>query len=109
MLPNGKWWVLKNVRHIPNLKRNLILASQLDNEGHMVEFKNKTWKLCKEFIIIIRGDLVGSFYLLANSYNNVVGIASTGGNVNKDHHKVRMKGQVGLNKIGRGIFNSNIR
>lgn len=58
MLPNGKWWVIKNVRHITNLKRNLILVSQIDNEGHMIAFGNKTWKVSKGSTIIARGDLV---------------------------------------------------
>jgi len=105
MLPNGKWWVLKNVRHITTLKRNLISASQLDNEGQNFAFENKTWKVSKGSIMIDRGDLVGSLYFLSNASNNIVDLAFTGGNVNKGHHKVGMKGQVGLNKIRKGVSN----
>lgn len=30
-----------------------------------------------------------------------------GGNINKGHHKFEIKGQVGLNKIGKSISNGN--
>lgn len=106
---NGKWWVLKNWRHIPNLKGNLISVSQLDNEGHMIEFGNKTWKVSKGFTIVARGDLVGSLYMLANASNNVVDLASIARNVNKGNHKFKMKGQVGLNKLGKGVSNGNTK
>ena len=35
---NGSVWTLKNARHIPALKRNLISIGQLDDEGHYTTF-----------------------------------------------------------------------
>ena len=34
ILPNGSVWLLQKVRHIPDLRRNLIFVGQLDDEGH---------------------------------------------------------------------------
>ena len=38
LLPNGFVWLLEKVRHIPNLRRNLISIRQLDDEGHAILF-----------------------------------------------------------------------
>ena len=47
LLPNGSVWLLENVRHIPNLRRNLISVGQLDDEGHAIIFVGGTWKVTK--------------------------------------------------------------
>ena len=36
LLPNGSVWLLEMVRHIPNLRRNLISIGQLDDKGHAI-------------------------------------------------------------------------
>ena len=38
LLPNGSVWLLVKVRHIPDLRRNLISVGQLDDEGHATLF-----------------------------------------------------------------------
>ena len=48
LLPNGFVWLLEKVRHIPNLRKNLIFVGQLDDEGHAILFVGGTWKLQKE-------------------------------------------------------------
>ena len=48
VLPNGSVWLLKKVRHIPELRRNLISIGQLDDEGHAILFVGGTWKVTKE-------------------------------------------------------------
>ena len=37
-LQNGNYWLLQEVRHAPRLSRNLILAEQLGDEGHLFTF-----------------------------------------------------------------------
>ena len=41
-LPNGSVWLLEKVRHIPNLRRNLISVGQLDDERHAILFVGGT-------------------------------------------------------------------
>jgi hypothetical protein len=36
---------LKEVRHIPDLRRNLISTRQLVSEGHISTFTDKAWKV----------------------------------------------------------------
>ena len=38
LLPNGSVWLLEKVRHIPDLRRNLIFVGPLDDEGHATLF-----------------------------------------------------------------------
>ena len=33
LLPNKSVWLLEKIRHIPDLRRNLISVGQLDDEG----------------------------------------------------------------------------
>ena len=48
LFPNGSVWLLEKVRHIPDLRRNLISVGQLDDEGHAILFVGGTWKLQRE-------------------------------------------------------------
>ena len=47
LLPNGSVWLLEKVRHIPELRRNLISIGQLDDDGHAILFVGGTWKVTK--------------------------------------------------------------
>ena len=55
LLPNGSVWLLEKVRHIPELRRNLISVGQLDNEGHAILFVGGTWKVTKGARVLARG------------------------------------------------------
>jgi hypothetical protein len=40
-------WKLQKVRHIPELKKDLISMGQLDDEGHSIHFHGRKWKVSK--------------------------------------------------------------
>ena len=42
LFPNGSVWLLEKVRHIPDLRRNIISIGQLDDEGHAILFVSGT-------------------------------------------------------------------
>ena len=42
LLPNGSIWLLEKVRHVPELRRNLISIAQLDDERHAILFVGGT-------------------------------------------------------------------
>ena len=42
LLPNESVWLLEKVRHIPELRRNLISVGQLDDERHAILFVGDT-------------------------------------------------------------------
>ncbi|KAB5556119.1 hypothetical protein DKX38_007028 [Salix brachista] len=53
-LPNKNKWILQNVRHIPELKKNLISVGQLDECGFTVVFSNGTWMVKKGAMILAK-------------------------------------------------------
>ena len=62
-LPNEFVWLLEKVRHIPNLRRNLISIGQLDDEGHAILFVGGTWKVTKGARVLARGKKIDTLYM----------------------------------------------
>ena len=59
-------WVcllLEKVRHIPDLRRNLISVEQLDDEGLAILFVGGTWKVTKEARVLACGKKNGTLYM----------------------------------------------
>jgi hypothetical protein len=44
---NGNQWLLKEVRHVPDLTKNIISIGQLESEGCISIFTDKVWKVTK--------------------------------------------------------------
>ncbi|KAK3011783.1 hypothetical protein RJ639_012566 [Escallonia herrerae] len=65
-LSNGGTLVLKDVRHIPELQKNLISVSGLDREGYFVAFGEKQWNVIKGSMVVARGERVGTIYTLSD-------------------------------------------
>ncbi|KAK3022595.1 hypothetical protein RJ639_046200 [Escallonia herrerae] len=76
-LSNGGTLVLKDVRHIPELQKNLISVSGLDREGYFVAFGEKQWKVTKGSMVVARGERVGTLYTLSGTYNHSISLAFT--------------------------------
>ncbi|KAG6706623.1 hypothetical protein I3842_07G230600 [Carya illinoinensis] len=62
-LPDKNKWTLQKVRHIPELKKNLISVGQLDECGHSVVFSDSTWKITKGALVLARGKKTGTLYM----------------------------------------------
>ena len=45
------------------LSRNLISVGQLDDEGCVLTFNDKNWKVLKGSLVVAKGVIVGSLYL----------------------------------------------
>lgn len=58
----GCMLTLKNVRHIPDLRLNLLSANVLDKEGYKHTFSDGKWKLSKGSMTVARGQLCCSLY-----------------------------------------------
>ena len=72
LLPNGSVWLLKKVRHIPELRRNLISVGQLDDEGHAILFVGGTWKVTKGVMVLARGKKTGTLYITSSPRDTIV-------------------------------------
>jgi hypothetical protein len=49
---NGNQWLLKEVSHAPNVRKNLISIGQLESEGCISIFTDKVWKVTKGSLMI---------------------------------------------------------
>ncbi|KAK2990879.1 hypothetical protein RJ640_007600 [Escallonia rubra] len=76
-LSNGGTLILNDVRHIPELQKNLISVSGLDREGYFVAFGEKQWKVTKGSMVVARGEIVRTLYTLLGTYNHSISLAST--------------------------------
>ena len=63
MLQNGNHWLLHEVRHVPRMSRNLISVEQLGDEGCVVTFNDKNWKVSKGSLVVAKCVKVGALYL----------------------------------------------
>ncbi|RDX84970.1 hypothetical protein CR513_33901, partial [Mucuna pruriens] len=73
---------LKEVRHVPDIRLNLISVNALDEQGYNSHFGSKKWKLTKGAMIVAKGDLCCSLYKTrakscSSSLNAAVGSLSS--------------------------------
>ena len=76
-LNNGNEWLLKDVRNIPSMKRNLISIGQLGDGSYLSMF-GETWsKVTKGSMVIEKGDRIGTLYLCPHNTDYYISVAST--------------------------------
>ncbi|KAK0606563.1 hypothetical protein LWI29_000689 [Acer saccharum] len=61
---DGLVTVLKDVRYVPNLKRNFISLGVLDEEGYCYEAERGILKVSRESLVILRGEKRNCLYVL---------------------------------------------
>lgn len=61
---NGTKLTLKDVRHAPDVRLNLISAGKLDDEGFCNTFSEGQWKLTKGSLVVARGKKSSNLYLM---------------------------------------------
>ncbi|CAA0831359.1 Uncharacterized mitochondrial protein AtMg00300 [Striga hermonthica] len=61
---NGNTLVLRGVKHVPNIRMNLISTDKLDDEGFCNTFRDGKWKLTKGSLIVARGQKYSSLYVM---------------------------------------------
>eukprot|EP00253_Pinus_taeda_P023450 PITA_23450 len=93
---NGNQWLLKEVRHVPDLKKNLISIGQLGGGGCVTTFTDKTWKVTKGSLVIAKGEKVGTLYLCNGISNSMNALTSTGKDTALWHHKLGHMSEKGM-------------
>ena len=71
LLPSGFVCLLEKVRHILDLRRNLISVGQLDDKGHAILFVRGTWKVTKEARVLAHGKKTGTLYMMSSLRNTI--------------------------------------
>lgn len=73
--PNGAVWTMRNVRHIPGIKRNLIAIGQLDDDGYDIKFGGGAWKIVKGAMVVAQGLKKGTLYMTDIKHGSI-GVAA---------------------------------
>ena len=87
ILPNGSICLLQKVRHIPDLRRNLIYVRQLKDERHAILFVGGTWKVTKGAMVLAHGRKTGTLYM-TSSPRNTIAIAKANIDASLWHRKL---------------------
>lgn len=69
---NGMKLLLRDVRHVPDMRLNLISVDKLDEEGYCNTFHNGQWKLTKGSLVVARGTKQSKLYVTQASISQQV-------------------------------------
>ena len=78
---------MEKVRHIPELRRNLISVGQLNDEGHAILFVGGTWKVTKGARVLARGKKTGALYM-TSSPRDTIAVADASTNTSLRHRRL---------------------
>jgi len=87
---------LKEVRHVPDLKKNMISIGQLGGEGCVTTFIDKTWKVTKGSLVIAKGRKIGILYLCSGISNSINALTSIGEGMALRHHRLGKMSEKGM-------------
>ena len=77
-LDNGNQWLLNEVKHVPNMRKNLVSTRQLGSEGCVSTFTNKTWKVTTGALAVEKGEKESILYLCNGNVDSSIDLASIG-------------------------------
>ena len=92
---NGSVWKLNNVRHILDLRKNLISMGQLASEGYITTFSRSTWKVSKGALKIARDSMIGILYMTTDSCGSIA-VAASKDDPNLWHQRLGHMSEKGL-------------
>jgi hypothetical protein len=93
---NGNQWLLKEVKHVPDLSKNLISTGQLASEGCISIFTDNTWKVIKGSLVIMKGEKVGTLYLCIGNTDSSISLSSIGVDTTLWHHRLGHMSEKGM-------------
>jgi transposase InsO family protein len=87
---------LKEVRHVPDLRKNLISTGKLASEGCISIFTDNMWNFIKGSLVIVKGEKVGTLYLCTSNTDSSISLASTGVDTTLWHHSLGKMSEKGM-------------
>ena len=99
LLPSGFVCLLEKVRHILDLRRNLISVGQLDDEEHAILFVGGTWKVTKGARVLACGKKIGTLYMTSSPRDTIV-VAEASTNTSLWHRRLGHMSEKGMKCYG---------
>jgi hypothetical protein len=93
---NGNQLLLKEVRHVPDLRKNIISIGKLESEGCISIFEDKAWKVTDGSLVIEKGEKVGTLYLCTGNTDSSISLASTSVDTTLWNHRLGHMSEKGM-------------
>ena len=101
--------ILKEVRHILDMRLNLISAGKLDDAGMVNQFGSGKWKLLKGSMIIAQGKKEGSLYVMQGRVSSKdVNVAHAESSLELWHKRLGHMSEKGLHILAKKKLLSNV-
>ena len=95
-LINGNEWLIKDVRHIPSMKINLISTWKFGDSGCLSTFGKMRWKITKGAWVIAKGDRVDTLYLCPHNTDYSISVTSIETGATLWHHRLGHMSEKGM-------------
>ena len=87
---------MKEVRHVPDLRKNLISTRKLEIQGCISIFTYKAWKVTERSLVIEKEEKVGTLYLCTGDTDSSTYLAATGVDTTLWHHRLGHMSEKGM-------------
>jgi hypothetical protein len=108
-LNNENQWLMKEVRHVLYLRRNLISTGQLGSEDCISTFTKKAWKVTKGSLVMGKREKVGTSYLCIGNVDSSISLASTGADTTLWTHRLGHMSEKGMQILCKRNLLPNIK
>ncbi|KAG6424239.1 hypothetical protein SASPL_114654 [Salvia splendens] len=107
---NGTKLTLRDVRHAPDIRLNLISAGKLDDEGFCNTFSEGQWKLTKGSLVVARGTKNANLYLMqASTSSTNVNVTENDSSTELWHRRLSHISEKGLNCLAKKNLLSGLK
>lgn len=83
-LHDGSFFKLKQVRHVPDLKRNLISIRMIDQMGYVAKVQHNVLSVIKGSLVLLKGVRKNGLYMLEGNIVTIMASVSSTANVDKN-------------------------
>ena len=93
---------LRDVRHVPDIRLNIIYAGKLDDEGYNNNFSDGKWNLSKGSLVVANGKKTCSLYTMqAKIYKGVVNTLENDSSTDLWHRRLGHMSEKGLQALSK--------
>jgi hypothetical protein len=93
---NGNQWLLKKVRHVPDLRKYIISTGKLESEDYISIFTDNVCNITKGSLVIEKGEKVGTLYLCTSNIDSSISLDSIGVDTTLWHNRLGHMSENGM-------------
>jgi hypothetical protein len=106
---NRNKWLLKEVVHIPDVRKSLISIGKMESEGCISIFRDKVWKVTKGSMVIEKREKVGTLYLCNGNTKSSISLASTVVDTTLWNHRLGHMSEKGMQILQKIILLADLK